>query len=223
MPVAIQAPFDLSGHIALVTGANHGIGAASARLLARCGANVLLTFLRLYDDGDAGIPEGYRWARRSTAESVLAEIRSDGGKALALEADLSDPGVARQLFDTAESQFGPVDILINNASGWIADTFKPELLDRLGRSLQPLTASTFDRVFTVDARGAALLIAEFARRHVDRGATWGRIVGLTSGGLEGFPEEVSYGASKAAQVSLTMSAASEPGPMASRRTWSIPL
>jgi 3-oxoacyl-[acyl-carrier protein] reductase len=50
---------------------------------------------------------------------------------------------------------------------------------------------------------------EFARRHITRGAGWGRIIGLTSGGDLGFPEEVSYGAAKAAQTSYTMSAAVE--------------
>jgi 3-oxoacyl-[acyl-carrier protein] reductase len=61
----------------------------------------------------------------------------------------------------------------------------------------------------VDAMAAGLLIAEFARRHIARRGTWGRIVGLTSGGELGFPEEVSYGAAKAAQTSYTMSAALE--------------
>ncbi len=56
------------------------------------------------------------------------------------------------------------------------------------------------------------MIAEFARRHIERGGTWGRIVGLTSGGDLGFPEEVSYGAAKAAQVNYTMSAAVELAP-----------
>jgi 3-oxoacyl-[acyl-carrier protein] reductase len=56
------------------------------------------------------------------------------------------------------------------------------------------------------------LIAEFARRHVDRQATWGRIIGLTSGGPLGFPTEVSYGAAKAALENYTMSAASELAP-----------
>jgi 3-oxoacyl-[acyl-carrier protein] reductase len=59
---------------------------------------------------------------------------------------------------------------------------------------------------------AALLIAEFARRHIARGAGWGRIIGLTSGSGLGFPEEVSYGAAKAAQVNYTMSAALELAP-----------
>ena len=60
--------------------------------------------------------------------------------------------------------------------------------------------------------GAALMISEFARRHIARRATWGRIIGLTSGGDVGFPEEVSYGAAKAAQGSYTMSAAIELAP-----------
>jgi 3-oxoacyl-[acyl-carrier protein] reductase len=64
----------------------------------------------------------------------------------------------------------------------------------------------------VDARASALLIAEFARRHVARGARWGRIIGLTSGGPGGFAEEVSYGAAKAALDNYTMSAAQELGP-----------
>ena len=59
---------------------------------------------------------------------------------------------------------------------------------------------------------AALLIAEFARRHIERQATWGRIIGLTSGGPLGFPTEVSYGAAKAALENYTMSAAFELAP-----------
>ena len=116
------------------------------------------------------------------------------------------------LFDTAEEQFGPVDILINNATGLPADTFAAAPADRLGRSLQPVTAETWTRQFTVDAMGAALMISEFARRHIARQATWGRIIGLTSGGDIGFPEEVSYGAAKAAQENYTMSAAIELAP-----------
>ena len=102
-----------------------------------------------------------------------------------------------------------MDVVVNNASGWRADSFVPAPRDRLGRSLPGVSRATFDEVFAVDARAPALLIAEFARRHVARGATWGRIVGLTSGGPLGFPQEVSYGAAKAAQENLTMSAAVE--------------
>ena len=78
----------------------------------------------------------------------------------------------------------------------------------------PVTAATWSQQFTVDAQAAALLIAELARRHAGSArATWGRIVGLTSGTELGFPSEVSYGAAKAAQVSYTMSAAVELAPM----------
>ena len=72
-----------------------------------------------------------------------------------------------------------------------------------------MSTATIDQQFAVDARGGALLIAEFARRLIERRARWGRIVSLTSGGPLGFPEEASYGAAKAALVSYTMTAALE--------------
>jgi 3-oxoacyl-[acyl-carrier protein] reductase len=199
------------GRTAIVTGANHGIGAATAVALARQGCSVMCTYLRIQDEFDPGTPQAYRDHRAGTADAVTAEIEAAGGRAVAIEADLSDPATPARLFDTAEDQLGPVDILINNATGWLADTFRPAGTDRHGRSLQPVTAATWSRQFSVDAMAAALLISEFARRHVARGATWGRIIGLTSGGDLGFPEEVSYGAAKAAQVNYTMSAALELG------------
>ncbi len=85
----------------------------------------------------------------------------------------------------------------------------PEATNRFGMAQSPVSAQTIDQVFGVDARAAALLIAEFARRHVARGGDWGRIIGLTSGEANGFPEEISYGAAKAAQVNFTLSAATE--------------
>jgi 3-oxoacyl-[acyl-carrier protein] reductase len=204
-----QPNYDLGGHVALVTGGNHGIGAATARVLAKCGAGVLVSYLRMTDPLDPGIPEAYRRNRGSDAEAVLESIHSLGGKAAALEADLGDPATPGRLFDRAEAELGPIDILINNATGWLADTFTPATRDLLGRNLVPVSAKTFEQQFSVDALGAALLIAEFTRRHVEREADWGRIIGLTSGGPNGFPGEVSYGAAKAALENYTMSAAFE--------------
>src|SRR5262245_31956414 len=113
-------PIDLQGHVALVTGANHGIGAATARALAQCGAAVVLSFLRIPDSGDAGVPQRYRRNRAEDASQVSVAIEAIGGRVAAFEADLAGNGAVERLFDAAEKAFGPVDILINNASGWVA-------------------------------------------------------------------------------------------------------
>lgn len=104
-------------HTAIVTGANHGIGAATAKALARDGCAVLRTFLRVDDPADPGTPQAYREHRAQDAAAVVTRIREDGGEAAAMEADLSDPAAPALLFDAAEEQFGPVDILVNNATG----------------------------------------------------------------------------------------------------------
>lgn len=200
----------LSGdHVAIVTGANHGIGAATARILARRGVRVLCTYLRLEDPADEGIPDSYRRHRRQDAGHLLAEITTAGGVAVGVEADLSDPRVPTQLFDAAEEQLGYVDIVVNNATGWVSDSFAPRPRDRFGRTLAPVSGRSWAQQFAVDTMAPALLIGELARRHRERAAGWGRIIGLTSGGDLGFPEEVSYGAAKAAQSNYTMSAALE--------------
>jgi 3-oxoacyl-[acyl-carrier protein] reductase len=199
----------LAGRVAIVTGANHGIGAATAQALATNGVRVLLSYLRLNDPVDPGTPGTYRSNRARDAGPVVHMIRQSGGQAEAIEADLRDPNTPATLFDAAEAAFGPVEILINNATGWRQDTFRPPSIDRHGRTLQPVSSATVTQVLEVDARGSALMIAEFARRHIQRHASWGRIVGLTSGGPLGYPEEVSYGAAKAALVNYAMSAALE--------------
>lgn len=200
---------DLSGRVAIVTGANHGIGAATARALAAQGASVLITYLAMRDP-DPGTPDAYRRERASNADAVIESIEATGGRAFAVEADLADEKSIPVLFDAAEQRFGaPVDILINNASSWVQDTFSIRTQDGLGRSMEMVSAHTFDQQFSVDARATALLISEFARRYAEADLSWGRIVGLTSGGPLGFPSEVSYGAAKAALENYSMAAAIE--------------
>jgi 3-oxoacyl-[acyl-carrier protein] reductase len=203
----------LAGRVALVTGANHGIGAATAERLAADGAAVLVTFLRAPVAEDPGTPQRYHENRMIDGEDVVLRIIAAGGRAVSVECDLRNPASIAFLFDTAEQQLGPVDILVNNATGWSSgDSFWAGTRDPAGRTALAVTAELFDTTFGVDARAAALLIGELSYRHVQRGASWGRIVGLTSGDQrDGFPSEVTYGAAKAAQVSFTMSAATELG------------
>ncbi len=115
------------------------------------------------------------------------------------ECDLADPSTIGPLFDAVESELGPVEILVHNAAASEHDTFAS------------VSAELHDQHFAVNSRATALLIAEFARRHKERGATWGRIVTITSAGQYGFTGEISYGASKAALESYTYSAAWELG------------
>jgi 3-oxoacyl-[acyl-carrier protein] reductase len=129
---------------------------------------VLATYLRLYDEPDPGLPDRYRTARASDADDVVARVTASGGRTVAAECDLTDDKAPGELFDRAEAAFGPVDILVNNASGWMADTFAADPSDSFGRTLQRVSSATFDRLYRVDARAAALLISEFARRHIAR-------------------------------------------------------
>ena len=196
--------------MALVTGANHGIGTATAVALAELGADVAVSYLRLpAGETDPGTPAEYAAQRERDGTAVHAALTSAGAGACTIEADLSDPDVPATLFDAVETVLGPVAILVNNASGWRQDTFSPDAVDPFGRPTEMVDATTVDAQLLVDARGSALLIAELATRHRRRGAQWGRIISLTSGGPQGFPGEVSYGAAKAALENFTMSAATE--------------
>ncbi|MDQ2799393.1 MAG: SDR family oxidoreductase [Armatimonadota bacterium] len=198
----------INGRVALVTGANHGIGAAIARVLAAHGASVALAYLR----------EPAQDGRGQTADMFMESIIRDGGRAVALETDLSDPANITPLFAWAEAALGPVDILINNAAVTRQDTFLPEsILGADARAVdgfpvRTITAKSHDHHFALNSRATALLIAEFARRHIERGADWGRIVSISTDGAPAFRSEVSYGASKYAIESYSRAAAQELGP-----------
>lgn len=200
-------------HTALVTGANHGIGAATAVALAERGVDVVCTYLRGGDQvsatGGAEQLDEYRRARRADGSEVAAAVQGRGRRGLRIEADLAEAETPARLFDQAEAALGPVDILVHNASGWQRDSFAAGGTDALGRAQHPVTPHTIDVQLHVDARAGALLMHEFITRHRARGATWGRIVTLTSGEGRAFPGEASYGAAKAALISYTLTAASE--------------
>jgi 3-oxoacyl-[acyl-carrier protein] reductase len=178
----------VTARVAIVTGGNHGIGAATAAALARDGFSVAVTYLR-FDAPERDLPPAYHDARRQ--EPTVGALR--------IEADLRDPSTPGRVFDEVERELGPVSVLVNNASGWRKDSYADPVT---------VTADTVDMQLLVDARGGALMIAELARRFRSE---WGRIVSLTSGGPMGFPGEASYGAAKAALENYTMTASRELG------------
>ena len=183
----------LEGRVVLVTGANHGIGAASARAFATEGAAVFVSFL--------GLPP---------PDDVLAGIRARSGRVEDWEADLADAANIPALFDRAETTFGPIDVLVNNAAHWEVDSLVP----REGRhptTVRMVSGETHDRHFAVNSRAVVLMMAEYLRRYLARGARWGRIINISTDGAPGFRGEISYGASKAALESYSRAAASELG------------
>lgn len=196
----------LNGKVALVTGANHGIGAATAIALAERGADIAVSYLRT---GDPTRDDDYTTARVADGSDTIAAIERLGRRCLAIEADLADPTTPARLFDEAEAALGAVSVLVHNASGWQKDSYAPSRPDAVGRLSEMVNTEAIDAQLHVDARAGALLMAELIQRHRGRGDNWGRIVTLTSGEGKGFPGEVSYGAGKAALISYTLSAAAE--------------
>lgn len=194
--------------VAIVTGANHGIGAATALALARAGADVAAAYLRTDAPCSRRLPEDYIRAREQDCSEVARRIEAEGRRCVAVEADLVNPRAAEQIL-AAAMRLGAPSILVNNASSAYPDTFRPAGHDTMGREVETVSAESATPPLMVDARGNTLMIAAFVRQFRGHHLAGGRIVSLTSSGSQGFPGEVSYGAGKAALESYTLSAAVE--------------
>ena len=174
---------DLTGQVALVTGATSGLGKRIAELLAMCGAKVALT--------------GRRFDR---LEALAAEIRKAGGECEPIALDMTDRNSIRNAVDQAEQALGTVTILINNA-GLGAGAFAVDMDDEL-----------VDAMFDTNLRGPWDMACEVARRLIDKELP-GRVVNISSMGASLYiangKASALYSITKAAIVRLTETLAVE--------------
>ncbi len=170
----------LQGKVALVTGASKGIGAAIAKELAAHGAAVAVNY--------SSSAEG--------ANKVVAEITAAGGKAVAIQANVSEPATISGLIETVVQELGPIDILVNNAGVY---EFAP---------LEAITPEHFHKQFDLNVLGLLLVtkaaVAKFA-------ATGGSIINIGSVAANGVPYGSVYSATKGAVDSVTKALAQELG------------
>jgi 3-oxoacyl-[acyl-carrier protein] reductase len=171
----------LSGRVALVTGASRGIGRAIAERLARDGASVAVNYAGSQDK----------------AEAVVASIAAAGGRATAIQADVSRHEDVKRLFDETERRFGRPSIVVANAGTLFV------------RPFAEMTEADFDIGFAVNARGSFLTFIEAARRVPDGGRVIGFSTCLT---LQGRPGLGLYQAGKAAVEQFVKTLAKELGP-----------
>jgi NAD(P)-dependent dehydrogenase (short-subunit alcohol dehydrogenase family) len=170
----------------IVTGGSRGIGAATARLAAMRGFAVCVNY----------------HGRKDAADAVVADIEANGGRALAVQADVADAADVTRLFDTA-TQLGPLAALVNNAG----------ITGPLAR-LDETTAENIRRTIDVNLTGPALCAAEAVRRMSTRyGGQGGVIVNVSSAAarIGGAREWIDYAASKGGVDTLTIGLAVEVG------------
>ena len=178
--------------VAIVTGASRGIGAATARQLAKSGFTLCINYLRAHE----------------AANQLVAEIVSAGGKAIAVQADTSDEAAVVRLFETVDRDLGPVTALVNNA-GIVNPLMKLEAMD----------ARRLERIWAVNITGYFLCAREAIKRmSTVHGAEGGVIVNVSSvvSRLGGPGEWIDYAASKGAIDTMTLGLAKELGPEAIR-------
>lgn len=165
---------------AIVTGASRGIGAALATRLAADGFQVIVNYA----------------SSHTNADNVVAAVKSTGGRAEAIQADVAEPSEVRMLFDQAEAKYGAVDVLVNNA-GIIA--LSP---------LAQVTDEDFQRLISVNLTGTFNGMREGAQRIRDGG----RIINMSSGLVGTYlPSHAVYVATKAAVEGMTHVLAKELG------------
>jgi NAD(P)-dependent dehydrogenase (short-subunit alcohol dehydrogenase family) len=170
--------------VALVTGAGRGIGRAIARRLAREGAAVCVNYAE----------------RADAAESLVADIRANGGRAIAERADVSDDAAVEGMVDRIAQEYGPVSILVNNAGLAFPATLEHYDADKLGRMRE---VNVDGAIHTIRAVMAGM-----------RRQRYGRIVNVTSIAAIGtaLPNNAFYAMTKAELELLTVRAALELGP-----------
>jgi 3-oxoacyl-[acyl-carrier protein] reductase len=175
--------------VAVVTGAGRreGIAAAIVLRLARDGFDVSFSSWRRYDERMSWGPDP------ATADALVAGVAAAGGRAVPVEVDFEDTGAPRRLFDVAEAELGPAQVLV------IAHC------ESVDTTILEATEESFDRHMAVNARATWLLVREFARRYRSRPGA-GRIVALTSDHTAG---NLAYGASKGAMDRIVLAAARE--------------
>ena len=174
--------FDLDGKIALVTGGARGIGRETCLLLAQAGAQVVINYNR----------------SRDQAESLLAEIEKNQGKAETFQADISKPEQVEALFERLRTRFNRLDILVNNA-GIIRDNL-----------LLSMELSDWDKVLDVNLGGAFLCTRRAAEMMLTQHS--GKIINIAStGAIRGGRGQTNYAASKGGLVSFTRACAVELG------------
>ena len=172
----------LAGKVAVVTGASKGIGAAIAKALGTEGAAVIVNYSSSKADG----------------ENVAKEIAALGGKAVAVQANLSKPEEIERLFVKSREAFGRLDILVNNAGIY---EFSP---------LEKVTAEHFHKHFNLNVLGL-LLASQAAAKQFDE--TGGSIINLSSiVSTLAAPEAAVYSGTKGAVDAITRSLAAELGP-----------